>query len=370
MRRSVNLINNVVTFAVTIALVVVAVILCNRQFYSPNMMLAIGLYVVGALVAGFVNTVIHELGHVVFGKMNGFALLSCTIWFFKWARYDGKLRFSLVMMGDEAGSTEMVANGTDNLVKRYKRLSFGGICGSLVITLISVVPFCMGEFMPFWAYCLLVPFLPVSVYYLLGNALPIINGGFRNDGAVLLGLMRNDNVSQVTVSLLAIQAQLFGGKTPAQVDKSYYYDVPQLAEDEITFILLLNARYSYHLDMGDDEGVKKVSDRILSVMDYIPKSMQPIFKADLLYNACTTNYNENLADELMYECEKYLNGVNTATSVRIKLAYKLNVLKDYDNVNEFYEKGIREVKRSAVKGYAAFEEKLLDSLYQTSNVQD
>ncbi len=364
MKKRTNIINNVIMIISIVALAMVAVVLCSKFFGLDNLLLVIGLFLIGALLAGVINAFVHEFGHIVAGKSNKFTLISFTVWFFRWNKVKDKLRFSFVMMGDESGYTEMVANGTDNLEKRYKTLTLGGIFASLAMTVVSIIPLCLGDFLPMEVYYLLSPFLPISAYYLLGNALPMSSEGVRNDGAVVYGLNKQDDVSMVTLSLMAMQSEILGGKTPAQVDQKYYFEVPQLPEDDLTFIMLLSARYAYYLDKGDYENAKKITERLSTLYDYIPKSMQPIFLADELYNACTFDFNEDRADELMYECEKYLNGVNTATTVRIKLAYMLNVVKNEDEDGMFYKKGVRETKRTPLIGYGLFEKSLLDQLVE------
>ena len=87
-----------------------------------------------------------------------------------------------------------------------------------------------------------------------------------------------------------------------------------------------------------------------------------VVKADALYNACTFDFDEERADDLTYETEKYLNSENTLANVRIKAAYLLYVKKEYDLIDVFYKKGLRDVKRSVLSGYGKFEKKLLTKI--------
>ncbi len=360
MSRKTNLINNILSLLITVGLIFLVVYVTNEKFTDGAFVIILWLFG-SAVISGFIITFFHELGHLIFGKINGFTLISFNVWFLKWSKRKGKTVFDFVWLGEEAGSTEMVANSTENLEKCYSRMTFGGLFFTAVLMLVGVVPFFLKD-LPMLLFVFWAMFLPIGSYVFFGNALPMENYGVPNDGAVLHGLKKNTDDSKVTVSLLKIQSELYNGKTPANVDESLYFDLPQLPEDDLNFILLLNARYYYYLDKADYENAKKTSDRALMLLDYLPKSVINSVKADALYNACTFDFNEKVADDLTYELEGYLNSKNNATNLRIKLAYIKNVKKDGELVQSFYKKGLKEAKKIPVAGLRELEIKLLNQL--------
>jgi hypothetical protein len=161
-----------------------------------------------------------------------------------------------------------------------------------------------------------------------------------------------------------IQAQIYSGKTPSEIDEKYYFDLPQLPETENIFINLLNARYSYYLDKADYENAKKVSDRLSGLLDGMPKYYKNVVIADLLYNACTFDFDEDTADNLVEDLDKYLNNVNTLTNLRIKLAYAVKILKDDALIERLKEKIDSEIEYCAIKGITAYEQKLVNRLFE------
>ena len=94
----------------------------------------------------------------------------------------------------------------------------------------------------------------------------------------------------------------------------------------------------------------------------MPKSVRYVIKTDALYNACTFDYNEDSADDLMYELEKYLNKTNDLTAVRVKLAYLAFIRRDTTQLETFYAKGVKDAKKHTIKGLGAYEKKLLDDI--------
>ncbi len=360
MSRRTNVINGALYLILTMASMFVAVYVCNLR-YSEQLVTVVLWFILGAVVAGIINTFVHELAHLFAGKINGFAFSEITVWFFKWTKVRNKIRFSFTMMKDEAGYTEMIPKSRENLEKRYKSMTLAGPIASFFCILIGVVPFFVVQ-MPLWAYCMLSVFLPVSVYFFFGSILPQSSYGVRNDGAVAYGIAKMDDVSRVTVNLLAIQSEMYNGKTPSEIEQSLYFDLPQLPEDNPVFFMLLNARYNYYLDKEDYDNAKKTTERLLSLEEYMIKPYLNVVKTDALYNACTFDYNEEVADDLMYELEKYLNNVNSTTNVRVKLAYLLYVRREKDFAEMFFNKATKEASRSQIKGYGNFEKKLLEKM--------
>lgn len=360
MSRKTNIISYIITMAATLISLFFVVYVCNNV-YGGQMITAILRFAVGAIAAGLIHAFAHETGHLVSGKKNGFVFSSMTVWFFRWRRVNKKIRFDFVMMGEEAGYTEMIPSNSDNLERRLKRMTAGGERASLIFMLLGVPPLFMS-FLSVWIYSVWAMLLPVGAYYFFGSLMPSSSNGVRNDGGIIYGLKKNDDVSKVIVGMLSVQAQMYLGKTPSEVDESLYFDLPQLPEDSPYFAMLLNLRYNYYLDKGDYENAKTVSDRLLSLDEYLPKEYILIAKTDALYNACTFDYDEDVADDLTYELEKYLNNVNSSTNVRAKLAYFLYVKRETENLDLFFKKGYKEANRCLIKGLGDFEKKLFERM--------
>lgn len=359
MSRRANIINSVLTYLVTILFFVL--IIAVGQRHNSNFWSIVFLMLAGSVASGILVTFFHEFGHLIFGKLNGFAFSSICVFIFKWTKVNKKTVFSFAMFGNQLGFTEMIPKYSENIEKRYARMTFGALVVSIVPTLLGVIPLFLTS-LPAWAFCLWATLLPVGIYSLLDNGLPISNFGVRNDGAVLCGLRRRDSSSQVMVNLLKIQAELYQGKTPSEIEESLYFNLPQLPEDDVNFFLILNARYNYYLDKKDYEKAKVVTERLLSLEEYAQEQYMLVAKADALYNACTFDFNEDVADDLTYELEKYLNYENNLTNLRVKLAYILFVQGERDAFEYFYKKINKEALNCQIKGQGLFELKLLERI--------
>lgn len=281
--RNRNLLFNFLTLLITIGFVFLVVTIGSSRYTNEDNLASIILtFAIFSILVGFICTLIHELGHFIFGKANGFKLISITIWFFKWYLDGKKYKFSFTIPTEEFGSTEMIPTSIENLEKRFSKLTFGGLIFSLVSLLIGI-PALFLDFLPLWAYALWSVFLPIGAYVFFGNFLPISENGARNDGAVFFGLKNNDDISKVTISLLKIHSELFNGKTPSEIDDKYLYDLPQLPEDDSNFIMLLYWRYLKFLDLEDYENCSKILERLLTLEEYFSKDMYNAVKTEAVF---------------------------------------------------------------------------------------
>ena len=356
-----NLIYSIISFVATIGFVFLAISLSGNVYENNKIGYAIFWFVIGALVVGIFSTFFHELGHLVFGKKNGFKLISFYFWFFKWSLKGDKYKFNFSFLGEEFGATEMISTSTENVEERFYKMTKGGLIFSSILFMIGI-PCIFLTILPFELYAILSMLLPINSYIFLGNALPSSLDGVRNDGGVLYGLKKKDDVSKNTVSLLKIHTELFLGKSPKEITKDFLFDVPQLPEDDINFLMILQARYNYYLDLEDYEKAAEVLERLESLVEYMPKDFYLIFKAESVYAYSTFIKNLDKADMCVYEIEKFLNNNNSPLSIRAKLAYILATDGVSEKFEVFYKKGLKECSKLQILGLQKFESKLLEKL--------
>ena len=153
MSKKLNVFSNVLSFVITLASLFAVTFICNNRYYGQaDPFLVILMFVGFAVVVGLICTIFHELGHLIFGLKNKFAFLSFTVWFFRFSKISGKLRFDFAKMNEEAGSTEFVPKTTENLPKRLKNMTFGGLLFTFVAMCISVPIFFIPS-APLWLFC-------------------------------------------------------------------------------------------------------------------------------------------------------------------------------------------------------------------------
>ncbi|MDE7453847.1 MAG: hypothetical protein K2N22_05500, partial [Clostridia bacterium] len=92
--------------------------------------------------------------------------------------------------------------------------------------------------------------IPASFYLLFLNALPFVYAGGKTDGLVVYELAKNTDCSKVMLAVLTIQAQVLKGKLIEEVDEKLLFDIPQIQEDDESFIALSELLYEYFKAKG------------------------------------------------------------------------------------------------------------------------
>ncbi len=358
MRRT-NIISNIILFAVTLSLIAFTVVMISG--YSPsNTILTVALYLAGALAAAIVCVIVHELGHIFSAKKNGFKITAVKIFFLLFTVKKGRVSFDFTSPFGEAGATELIPFRRENMAKRLKKMTLGGIVASGVLCAVGVAFAFLYYVLPLNGYCVLSAFLPVSAYLFLDSVLPMINEGMPNDGATVRLINKKDPSMTVKLSVLEIQSEMLNGKSPAEIDENLFFDLPQIREDDFNFLTLTYYRYLFYLDKEDYENAKKAIERLFGLREYAPAYVKNIFLSEALYASCTFDFNEDRADALMYELDKYLNGINDTLSVRAKLAYLMYIRHENEYAEEFICRGESEADKLTVEGQAILERKLFE----------
>lgn len=184
---------------------------------------------------------IHELGHFVFGLLSGMY---------------ARLTVKSVLPSLRSTCVEIIPKKEDKIKSRLIITALGGIVFNLL-------------FIALGAVALFVPQVPVlissvAIFHLslfLDNALPIAYNSGKSDGLVIFELLRNTPESRVMIAVLKVQSHVLAGKPVGEYDKDCLFDLPQIAEDDPSFISLCELRAKYFEAVGDDLSAAEYRER-------------------------------------------------------------------------------------------------------------
>ncbi len=161
--------------------------------------------------------------------------------------------------------------------------------------------------------------LPYAAYLFFLNVMPVEYAGGKTDGAVFRGIRKGYDGEKCMLAAMEIQGQLFEGKRFCEIEKSWYFDLPQLAEEEPLFAILLDLRYRYYLDIEDLESAADCLNRLAHSQAYLPDSELEKLAGELVYMHSLRGDLES-AEACGKLCQGYLTG-ETVAAKRILAAY-------------------------------------------------
>lgn len=164
----------------------------------------------------------------------------------------------------QPSNCKIMAKTDENLKGKLIFTVFGGIAVNLIFVILGVLTLCISR-IPVW--CAVT--MPASFYLFAFNALPLYVADEKCDGLVISELIKGDDGATVMLAVLKAQAQLSMGKTYLQLDEKLLFDLPQIREDDISFIALTELRYEYCKAKGDVESADKYEKRLRELEQYL-----------------------------------------------------------------------------------------------------
>lgn len=216
----------------------------------------------------------HELGHVVAAKLNGFDTVKFDFLIFGYDKMAVK-RFSVKFGRGTLGETDVAPTGVENIGKRYARVVFGGIAGSIFACVVLTVGFVIGVLCKSPVIATLFCGMPLSYVVLIINS---VSGFAKNsDGEILSVLLADDRAEEnpenaeesggenedndakkeiiarkeAIIKLLTVTALLKDGKTYGEISPELYETDEGISESQQTAFALIKLRRAEEL--ADDE---------------------------------------------------------------------------------------------------------------------
>lgn len=138
-------------------------------------------------VALFIQIVVHEAGHLVFGLLSGYRYSSFRIGSFMWLKENGKIRFRKLSIAGTGGQCLMVPPETTGETMPYKLYNLGGVLMNGICSLLFCGLSLLSKGIP-----LLSVFLSMAAVagfsLALTNGIPLRLGTVDNDGYNALSL--------------------------------------------------------------------------------------------------------------------------------------------------------------------------------------
>ena len=318
---------------------------------------------IGGLVTGVVLApIVHELGHLFFGKTVGMDCVYVKCFCFRIAMKDGKKSFSFASPF-APDQTQVLPKYSGNMKKRAALYTLGGLifsgvffalllAGSVLISIVQKPSFFL------WGSCVYVGYL-----FLL-NAVPAQYGEGKTDMLIYLGIRREEDAEQTMLAAMEIQGFLAEGKSFSEIEERYYYDLPVLCEDEPMFAVMLDLRYRYHLEKEEYEKAADSINRLASIQAYLSDEEVEKIAAELVY-LHSLEGNLPLAEESGKICREFLSST-LVTAKRILLAYSLAAGKR-EALDPLFAQAEAALRLERIQGIEKFERILIDRIKRSAN---
>ena len=162
------------------------------------------------LLACWVQIILHEGGHMVFGLLTGYRFSSFRIGSFMWVKEEGKLRLKRLSIAGTGGQCIMApppGTAADMPVFWYH---MGGVAMNLITALLFWLLFLILPEVPFLSVFLMFSAV-IGVLYAILNGIPIHSQMVDNDGQNAKNLLRSQAARESMWMQLAVSEQTARG---------------------------------------------------------------------------------------------------------------------------------------------------------------
>lgn len=307
--------------------------------------------VIGFVLGLIVSPILHELGHIHFGAMANMDCIYVKCFCLKIYIKDGKKRLGLASPF-AADQTQMLPKSGGNMRKRAIRYTLGGqIYGGIFLVVLLVAALVITLFaQPMY---ILWGILPYAGYLFLLNLLPFEYASGKTDVLVYQGLKKDEAAEKTMLSAMEIQGRLYEGYTFTEIDESYYFDLPQLPEDEPLFAVMLDLRYRYYIEKNDYDKAADSLNRLAQAESYLSDEEVQKLLGELTYMHAIDGKIE-LAEKSAKLCEEYLK--RDETQVKRVLAAYAKAAGNQEGLEALLTQARKLMKKEYIKGVGKSEE--------------
>lgn len=274
------------------------------------------------LVPLLAQLLLHELGHLIGGKLTGWKLLYLQI--FHTALVKGKKGFRLKKVKTLNFQCAMYPASIDNGAFIY---NIGGCFLNFIMALTGLITMVITmDNLIMWMYSW--SFFVFGIGFLLMNGIPNTKR-FCNDMACLKLLKENRNNLLCHNAQFLIAKDLFHGKTYSQISKQLVFkSIKKANNDLLAYQTILE--YYYHLELGNYDLIQKILQKMDPSYPF-SREISDILYMERFYMDMLIKIRKN--DSRSLEQEKYWKDISTFItmhetkgdlhSIRIKVTYEV-----------------------------------------------
>ncbi len=283
----------------------------------------------GIFVAGYLQIIIHEGGHLIAGLISGYSFSSFRIGSFIWVKTNEKVefkRFTIIGTGGQCLMAPPVPYSASIPTFLYNA---GGVIANVIFAIISIL---LAIFIPMhrFAFMLFVMVAIVGLFFAILNGIPHRMGGMPNDGYNALYIKKDPNAHYALWVQLVVLQKISQGIRLKDIPKDLF-TLPANADLKnplIASVAVFNCNLA--IDEMDFAKAEKIANELLNSNYPIVLQHKIVLDFERLTAVLMRGGQKAEVEEIYTpELKKYLDSMSTNPSAaRVKYLYALLYLKD------------------------------------------
>lgn len=288
----------------------------------------------------FLQIIIHEGGHLLFGLLTGYKFVSFRVGKYTLIKEKGKYKIKHFAIAGTGGQCLLTLPEDKRASIPYFWYNLGGVLLNLILSLPAFILWLTLPDLPLLIDVFLIIFAAMGLIFALLNGIPMKVGGVGNDGYNLKLLIRNPESRTQFVNQLLINGANQEGIRLIEMPDSWFINAEDINFGDAIQCSNYNIYASRHIDAKDFEKAHQLFDKAYEHRSKIIGLFQKEMASELLFLELIGENRPYKVNELYSkELESYIKTyANTMSSKkRLQLALALFQDNDYKKAEAIYK---------------------------------
>ncbi len=294
------------------------------------------LLLVGLYAAIFLQLILHEAGHLVFGLMTGYKFSSFRIMSFMWVKEGGRIRFRRLSIAGTGGQCLMSPPEFVDGKMPVFLYNLGGVFANLIVSAIALGLHLAVSDIPVLS-AFLMAIAVVGVVLALTNGIPMRAGTVDNDGYNAFSLRRRKEAQRALWIQMKINEQVANGVRIKDMPDEWF-EVPSDEAMKNSMVAALGVfACNRMVDAHRFEEADKLMAHLLEIDSGMAGLHRNLLICDRMYIELITEKRKDVLDGfLTREQKKFMKSMKNYPSViRTQYAYALLAEQDMAKAGKF-----------------------------------
>lgn len=287
-------------------------------------------------IASFVQAIIHESGHLIFGLITGYKFVSFRIGHFMFIKEKGRLKIKLYNVVGTAGQCLMMPPQWNEKIP-YRLYNLGGCIMNAATALFALAAYFAAGAEGFFALCMAM-LAVMGLSMALTNGIPMRVGGISNDGmnAALLG--KKENTLRAFWLQLYVNGLIAKGERYRNMPREWFR-LPEGEELSDPICCAMGVMlYNFCFDMHEFDEAEQTINYMLNAPGLLDVEKNELLCELLFLRVLRGAPKEEIDSLLTPKLNKYIKATaNYVSRRRLAYAYQLLYLKNYSTAQKCLE---------------------------------
>ena len=303
--------------------------------------------VLGVILIYLLNSIIHELGHLLAGVIVGLKFNSIQFLWLYIGKQNGKLKVKIKNTNGEVGVTELIPKNKEKVLEKYVLSAIGGLIASFLLMTAQILICLLSKNLIVYAGFGIT--FPITAYILLINVFPTFE---NNDGYLIYTYLQGGENKKVCQNYYEATALLYMGCEPSELEASLLIDYQ--VESEYT-VGIRYLRYLAYIQNDEERALKEL--RKISDLSKFTSLREEVFEE--LYFSALTIGDDKFVKTYEQEAVRIFEKEQRPQSFRAHAVYRIKN-GETDWAKLILKSGIEFCKTYAVKGVAKSEKRYME----------